>query len=72
MQQKTRMEREALEYAVGKSGEFIEKVEAGGSSTDMATWTPEVYAAYVEETVTAFVERMQQLKKAIDEDAAPF
>ena len=64
MEQKTRMEREALEYAVGKSGEFFERVEAGGNSTDPSTWTPEVFAALIEETVTAFVERMQELKKA--------
>lgn len=65
---KTRMEKEALEHAASAAGKFISNLCDNGYSADMEKWTPDIYDAFIEEVVTGFVERMQEIKKAIDID----
>ena len=64
---KTRMEAEAIEYAGYVTGQFIDEQIANGMGSDFAKWPPEIYFGMVEVSVTAFVERMQELKASVDE-----
>ena len=65
---KSKMEAESVEHAGRKGGEFVERLMTNtGCGSDFTTWTPEVYAAFVEEIVTGFVERMLEIKLAADE-----
>lgn len=59
---KTKNEALALEYAGLMAGEFVQEQISKGAGTDLARWTPEAYHCLIECAVTAFVERMQELK----------
>ncbi len=64
---KTKMEAESIEHAGRRAGEFIESLMLNTScGSDLSKWTPEVYTEFIEITITAFVERMQEIKIATD------
>lgn len=63
---KTKMEAEAIEYAGKMGGEIINEFFSKGIGGDIYKWTPEQYAEFVEGIITGFVERMQELKVAMD------
>lgn len=63
---KTKNEAQAIEYAALMAGEIISEQVANGIGSDIAKWTPEAYHAFVEAAITAFVERMQELKGVAD------
>lgn len=61
---KTRNEALAIEYAALMAGEIINEQVSRGVGSDLARWTPEAYHALIEAAITAFVERLQELKVA--------
>jgi len=63
---KTRNEAQAIEYAALVAGQFINEQVSNGNGTDLSRWTPEAYHCLIECAITAFVERMQELKGVPD------
>lgn len=59
---KTRNEALAIEHAALVAGEIVTEQVARGVGSDLARWTPEAYHALIESAITAFVERLQELK----------
>lgn len=59
---KTRNEALAIEYAGLMVGEFIQEQITKGLGSDLAHWPRDAYLVMVECAITAFVERMQELK----------
>jgi hypothetical protein len=59
---KTRHEAEAIEYAALVAGQIVTEQVTNGVGSDLARWTPEAYHALIESAITAFVERLQELK----------
>jgi len=63
---KTKNEALAIEYASLIAGQIVQEQIDNGQGSDVVKWRPEAYHAFVESAVTAFVERMQELKGVND------
>jgi hypothetical protein len=59
---KTRSEALAIEHAGLVASEFVQERIAEGLGSDIAQWPRDAYFVFVECAITAFVERMQELK----------
>jgi len=59
---KTRNEALAIEYATLVAGQIVQEQIDNGQGSDVAKWRPEAYHAFVESAISAFVERLQELK----------
>jgi len=68
---KTKNEALAIEHAALVAGQIVQEQIDAGHGSDVARWQPEAYHAFVESAVTAFVERMQELKGVGDVPAGP-
>lgn len=65
---KTKNEAQAIEYAALVAGEIIGEQIANGVGSDLSRWSRDAYLAFVESAISAFVERLQELKS--NEEAA--